>query len=317
MHRLGDTVTWDPFPPTRHFDDTMDRRDAHRAIGASAVGLAVTGLIELAIAVLTGSVGLLGDALHNLSDVSTSAVVFLGFHLSKRPASASHPYGWERAEDIAGLGVALVIWASAVFAGVVSVHKLTEHGHTTHLAIGIAAAGFGIVGNQVVARYKGTVGRRIQSATLVADAQHSWLDALSSAGALIGLGAVALGLPWADAVAGLVVTGFIVHVGYEVTGDILQHLLDGVDPALVAQAERAALGVRGVDHAHVRARWMGRSLLVEVEGFVPAGLTVEAAEATGRAVEEAVATAVPSARAVLWCPRAMPADDGGATRGSL
>jgi len=233
--------------------------------------------------------------------------VFLGFRFSQRPASPSHPYGLERAEDVAGLGVALVIWASAAFAGYVSVHKLTEHGRTAHLPFGIAAALVGIAGNQVVARYKRRVGRRIQSATLVADAQHSWLDALSSAGALLGLVAVALGLRWADAVGGLVVTGFIVHVGYEVTGDILQHLLDGVDPALLADAERAALGVPGVDHAHVRARWMGRSLLVEVEGFVAAGTTVEAGEDLGRAVEDAVARAVPQSRAVSWCPRAMPA----------
>ncbi len=306
MHRLGDTASWDPFPPNRHFDDTADRHDAHRAIGVSAVGLAATGLIELAMAVLTGSVGLLGDALHNLSDVSTSAVVFLGFRMSRRPASASHPYGLERAEDIAGLGVAMVIWASAVFAGIVSVHKLTEHGRTTHLGFGMAAALVGIVGNQVVARYKRRVGQHIQSATLVADAQHSWLDALSSAGALLGLVAVALGVRWADGVAGLAVTGFIIHVGYEVTGDILQHLLDGVDPALLADAEQATLGVAGIAHAHVRARWMGRSLLVEVEGFVPDDTTVEAAEDLGRAVEEAVARAVPQSRAVLWCPRAMP-----------
>jgi len=299
LHRVGDTAAWDPFPASRHFDDTVDRHDAHRAIAVSAAGLAATGLIELAMAVLTGSVGLLGDALHNLSDVSTSVVVFVGFRMSQRPASASHPYGLERAEDVAGLGVALVIWASAVFAGVVSVHKLTEHGRTTNLGFGMAAAAVGIAGNQVVARYKRRVGLRIQSATLVADAQHSWLDALSSA--------VALGLRWADAVAGLVVTGFIIHVGYEVTGDILQHLLDGVDPALLADAEQAVLGVSGIAHAHVRARWMGRSLLVEVEGFVPADTTVAAGEDLGRSVEEAVALAVPQSRAVLWCPRAMPA----------
>ena len=59
------------------------------------------------------SVGLLSDALHNLSDVSTSAVVFLGFRLSRRVATPRYPYGWERAEDLAGLGVALVVWASA------------------------------------------------------------------------------------------------------------------------------------------------------------------------------------------------------------
>lgn len=306
MHLLDQAATWDPFPPIRHFDDTGDRRDAHRAIAWSALGLAVTGVVELAVALLSGSVGLLGDALHNLSDVSTSAVVFVGFRLSKRPASASHPYGWERAEDLAGLGVALVIWASAVFAAVVSVHKLSVHGRTTHLGVGLAAAGVGIVGNQVVASYKRRVGRRIQSATLLADARHSWLDALSSAGALAGLVAVAAGWRWADAVAGLVVTVFILHVGYEVTSDLLQHLMDGIDPAILSAAERAVLDVPGVAHAHVRARWMGRSLLVEVEGFVPAGSSVEDAETTGRAVEVAVATAVPESRAVLWCPRAAP-----------
>ncbi|HET9052277.1 MAG TPA: cation transporter, partial [Candidatus Dormibacteraeota bacterium] len=58
-------------------DEEAHRRDANRAVGVSAAGLAVTGAVELALAVATGSVALLGDALHNLSDVSTSAVVFL------------------------------------------------------------------------------------------------------------------------------------------------------------------------------------------------------------------------------------------------
>src|SRR5690349_17484490 len=101
----------------RH-DEGEHRRAANRAVGVSALGLAVTGLIELALAVVTGSVALLGDALHNLSDVSTSAVVFLGFRISKRPATDRYPYGFERAEDLAGLGVAVIIWASAVFAGI-------------------------------------------------------------------------------------------------------------------------------------------------------------------------------------------------------
>ena len=59
-------------------------------MAVSAAGLGATGLAELLLAVLTGSVGLLGDAIHNLSDVSTSAVVFLGFRLSRRPEAGSH-----------------------------------------------------------------------------------------------------------------------------------------------------------------------------------------------------------------------------------
>lgn len=90
-------------------DDANERRQANRAVGVSALGLAVTGAVELLIAVLTGSVGLLGDALHNLSDVSTSLLLFLGFRASKRAPTESYPYGYERAEDLAGVGIAVVI----------------------------------------------------------------------------------------------------------------------------------------------------------------------------------------------------------------
>jgi cation diffusion facilitator family transporter len=217
MHKT--LVQRDPaavFPLARGRDDASDRRQANRAVAVSALGLGATGLVELLLALVTGSVGLLGDAIHNLSDVSTSAVVFLGFRLSRRPATERYPYGLERAEDLAGVGIAVVIWASAVFAGLESVRKLVGHGHTAHVGAGVAGAVLGIVGNQLVARYKLTVGRRIGSATLIADPRHSWLDALSSAGALAGLVAVALGQPWGDPVAGLAVTGFICHVGYEV-----------------------------------------------------------------------------------------------------
>lgn len=306
MHLLDKSQTWDPFPPTKHREEAAHRRQAHLAIGASAAGLAVTGAAELAIAALSGSVGLLGDALHNLSDVSTSLVVFVGFRLSKRPANPAHPYGYERAEDLAGLGVALVVWASAAFAGAVSIHKLTGNGHTSHLAFGIAAALVGIAGNQLVSRHKRRVGRRIQSATLLADATHSRLDALASAGALLGLVGVAVGLPWADGAAGLIVTGFIVHVGWQLTAELVGHLMDGVDPDLLTSAEHAALAVGEVEHVHARGRWVGRSLLIDLEGFVTATLTVEEADQIGRRVEEAVSCSVPECRAVLWSPRAMP-----------
>lgn len=300
MHLLAKGEEWDPFPPVSFDADAEHRRDAHRALGFSAIGLTLTGMLELGIALLSGSVGLLGDAIHNLSDVSTSLVAFVGFRISRRPASSSHPYGYERAEDIAGLGVALVIWGSAVFAGLVSVEKLLQHRGTSHLALGMLAAGVGIVGNQLVARYKRRVGTRIQSTTLQADAKHSWLDAVASAGALLGLAGVASGLWWADGVAGLLVTGFILHVGWEVTADVVHHLMDSIDPRLLDDAERAAVAVPGVEHVHVRGRWLGRTLLIEVEGFVSSGVRLGEAEAIGAAVRRTILKEVEGSRAVVW-----------------
>ena len=295
------------FPLARVRDDADERRQANRAIAVSAVGLGVTGLVELLLAVLTGSVGLLGDAIHNLSDVSTSAVVFLGFRLSRRPPTEKYPYGLERAEDLAGIGIAAVIWISAAFAGFESVRKLIGHGHTTHVGAGILGALLGIAGNQAVAWYKLRVGKRINSATLIADARHSWLDALSSAGALAGLIAVALGQPWGDAVAGLVVTAFICHVGYEVTKDVVHRLADGVDPDVITTAEVAAGSVPGVIHAHARARWTGRTLRVEIEGWVDPELPARDADAIGRQVAAELSRQLPEAGSFTWTTRAAPA----------
>ena len=276
-------------------------------MAVSAIGLGATGLVELLLALVTGSVGLLGDAIHNLSDVSTSAVVFLGFRLSRRPPTDRYPYGLERAEDLAGVGIAVVIWASAAFAGFESVRKLIEHGQTAHVAAGIAAAVLGILGNQLVAWYKRRVGKRINSATLLADARHSWLDALSSAGALAGLVAVAFGQPWGDPVAGLAVTAFICHVGYGVTKDVVHRLADGVDPDIIATAETAAGSVPGVIHAHARARWTGRTLRVEIEGWVDPDLPAKGADAIGHQVADRLSDQLPEAGSFTWTTRAAPA----------
>jgi cation diffusion facilitator family transporter len=292
-----------PAPPRVRHDEAEHRRAANRAVAVSAAGLLLTGGIELALALVTGSVALLGDALHNLADVSTSAVVFVGFRVSKRPPSPAHPYGYERAEDLAGLGIALVIWGSAIFAGWESWAKLVSHAGTAHVGVGMGAAVLGMVGNFAVARYKARVARRIQSTTMAAEAKHSWLDMLSSLGALVGLAGVALGYAWADALAGCAVTLFICHVGYEVTSEVVHHLMDGVDPAQLAAAAAAVQALPGVRQARVRGRWMGRSLTLDVEGQLADDVSLATAEALAPAVQEAVHAAVDEARAVTWIPR--------------
>jgi cation diffusion facilitator family transporter len=286
-----------PASQPRH-DETAHRQVANRAVAVSAAGLAITGGVELAVALFTGSVGLLGDALHNLSDVSTSAVVFLGFRISKRQPTPRYPYGYDRAEDLAGLGVALVIWASALFAGIESYRKLVGHSATSHLGWGMAGAVLGVIGNQAVARYKVATGKRIQSATLIADARHSWLDALSSAGALVGLVGVALGYRWADPVAGFVITAFIAHVGWEVTSELASHLMDAVDPALTERAQAAAREVAGVLDAEVRGRWSGRTLRLELEVELAPDATLAEAAHVSQAVEAAVFGAVEETRQI-------------------
>lgn len=175
----------------------------------------------------------------------------------------------------------MAIWLSAVFAAIESYRKLVGHESTHSVGLGIGAAVLGIVGNQVVAADKRRVGHRIGSATLLADAQHSWLDALSSAGALVGLVLVAFGQRWSDPVAGFAVTLFIAHVGFEVTRELVDRLMDGCRPGTGrrrpprrrSRTRRVrGVGPRSVDRTHVapaaghRATWHGPML-------GPAGLT--------------------------------------------
>lgn len=284
-------------------NDSSDRKEAHRAIAISALGLGLSGAIELCLAIFTHSVALLGDALHNLSDVSTSIVVFIGLRISKREPTEKYPYGYERAEDIAGLGIALVIWASAVFAATETYHKFIDHTPTTHVYVGMAGAVLGIVANQVVARYKLRVGTKIHSATLIADAKHSWLDAISSLGALLGLIMVAFGHPLGDPIAGIFVTLFIVHVGYEVTTEMIHHLMDGVDPEILAEVTSIAAKGENVISATSRARWTGRSLIVEIVMTFEAKVSFAAIQKTSRHIESEVVQKIPGTRMVTIVPK--------------
>jgi divalent metal cation (Fe/Co/Zn/Cd) transporter len=100
------------------------------------------------------------------------------------------------------------------------------------------------------------------------------------------------------------VTGFICHVGWEVTGDIAHRLLDGVDPEIITTAETVATSVPGVTHAHARARWTGRTLRVEVEGFLDPNTALAAADQVGRNVASALALEIRQMHSFTWTARA-------------
>ena len=112
------------------------------------------------------------------------------------------------------------------------------------------------------------------------------------------MGAVALGFPLGDPIAGIAITFMICHVGYEVTGEIVSHLMDAIDPALIEHAESGAMLVPGVQSVQVRGRWAGRSLRLDIRAEVDASTTVGATVPIVSAIESAVFDAVGEARVV-------------------
>src|SRR5579883_1194923 len=232
-----------------------------RAVQISTLGMLLVSVIQFAIAILGGSAGLFADALHNLGDVFTTVALWIAFVIARRAANYRYTYGYARAEDLAGIFIVLVIIASATAAAVESILKLTSNTVPTQIYLSMAAALVGVAGNELLAQYKISVGKRINSVPLIADGQHSRIDGLTSLAAFIGLIGVALGFPIADPIAGLVITVVIVTVVYSTSRSVLQRILDAVDPNIVPAIVRNASQVEGVKAVtDVHARWVGHTL---------------------------------------------------------
>jgi cation diffusion facilitator family transporter len=251
-----------------------------RALWLSLAVLGATAVIQALVVVLSGSVALLGDTLHNAADALTAVPLGIAFVAGRRPATRRYTYGYGRAEDLAGVMIVVLILASSVLAAYEAVTRLLHPQHVTDLAAVAAAALVGFAGNELVAHYRIRVGRKIGSAALVADGLHARTDGLTSLAVLVGAGGVALGWNWADPVVGLVITVAILMVLYQAAREVGRRLMDAVDPALVDQAERTLRVTAGVlDVGLVRLRWVGHQLWAECEIAVSGDITaIEAHE---------------------------------------
>src|SRR5437660_12740281 len=192
--------------------DLYGNRAGLRAVQISTAGMFLVSAIQFAIAWIGGSAGLFADALHNFGDVFTTIALWIAFVISNRTANQRYTYGYYRAEDIAGIFIVLVIIASATASAVESIQKLTSGNIPTQIYLSMAAALVGVAGNELLAQYKISVGKRINSVSLIADGHHSRIDGLTSLAAFVGLIGAALGFPIADPIAGLIITLVILSV---------------------------------------------------------------------------------------------------------
>jgi cation diffusion facilitator family transporter len=249
-----------------------------RVLILSFAGLAVTALLQAAVVVLSQSVALLGDTLHNFADALTAVPLGVAFTLGRRAPTRRFTYGYGRAEDLAGLVVVLLITASSALAAYAAIRRLLHPEPVSYLGFVAAAAVIGFAGNELVARYRIQVGRRIGSAALVADGLHARTDGLTSLAVLLGAGGVALGFRLADPIIGLVITVAILAVLRQAAREVFARLLDAVDPALVDRVEQVVRATPGVrDVGQVRVRWIGHALRAECDIVVDETLSLVAA----------------------------------------
>jgi cation diffusion facilitator family transporter len=271
-----------------------------RALWLSLGVLGATAVIQAAVTALSGSVALLGDTLHNAADALTAVPLGMAFIAGRRPPTRRYTYGYGRAEDLAGVVIVVLILASSVLAAYAAVSRLVRPERVSDLFVVAAAALVGFTGNELVARYRIRVGRKIGSAALVADGLHARTDGFTSLAVLIGAGGVAIGWKWADPVAGLAITAAILTVVYQAGREVYRRLMDAVDPALVDQAEHMLGETPGVlDVGLVRLRWVGHQLWAECEIAVSGDITAIDAHEIAVNAEHALLHTLPRLSAAL------------------
>lgn len=265
-----------------------------RALKISLFILLGTTVLQLLVVLISGSVALLADTIHNFSDALTAVPLWIAFILGRRAATRRYTYGFGRAEDLAGLFIVAVVALSAVLAAWQSIDRLFHPQPIQNLGWVVAAGVIGFIGNETVAIYRIRVGQKIGSAALVADGVHARTDGFTSLAVVVGAIGVMLGFPLADPVVGLVISAAIIVLLWGTVRSIGRRLMDGIEPSLLERAEHAIKHTPGVLAVSVvQLRWVGHRLQGAAT-IVVADSPLSQAEAVAHDAEHRAGHALPN-----------------------
>jgi cation diffusion facilitator family transporter len=268
---------------------------------AAAVSIASNScliVLKVAAGLITGSVGILSDAVHSLMDLIASLIAWASVRKADVPADASHRYGHEKLEDLAAGAQALLLLIGAVVIAVEAVRRLINGGRLDSIGIGIAVAGVAAAINFVVSAYLERTGERTGSNALHANAADLRTDAMVSVAVLVSLVLVKLtGATWLDSVVGLLVAAAITRTGVRILVDASRRLVDEALPAdeLAALQEvvESFVGDEVVGFHDLRARHVGSHHQVDLHLQFAAGTSLERAHYVSHQLQDAVIARLP------------------------
>jgi cation diffusion facilitator family transporter len=256
------------------------------AVKWSFFWLFVTALFQIVIVILSGSVALLADTIHNFGDAATAIPLWFAFTLARFKANKRFTYGYGRVEDLAGVAVVITILFSAIVAGYQSFERFIHPQKMEYIWMVALASIIGFLGNEAVALFRIKVGKEIGSAALIADGYHARVDGLTSLAVLGGAIGAWLGFPLADPIVGMLITIAILGIVWDSAKAVFRRLLDGVEPKIVDEIRHTVSHVNGVrEVAEIRVRWLGHRLHAEVNVAVKSSLSVEEGHAISREVQ--------------------------------
>ena len=258
---------------------------------ASYVGAAINitqTLLKIGFGLLWQSSALIADGIHSLSDLLSDFLVIVAVRMGSREADHEHPYGHRRFETIATiiLGLSLILIGGGIAWSVMKRMEQPEHLPSPDvMSLGIVV--ISILVNEWLYQYTKNIAKITRSKLLLANAWHQRSDALSSVVVLIGIGAVLLGYPLADAIAAIMVALMVAKIGLSQLFASIKELVDtSLPPHLLAEIRATILAIESVEGVHLlRSRQMGEDVLLDVHVIVDPRISVSEGHSIADAVQ--------------------------------
>jgi cation diffusion facilitator family transporter len=265
------------------------------------MGNLLLGAAKVAAGSLASSHAMLADGLHSLADFASSIALLVVVRVANRPSDTCHPYGHGKAEPVGAKIIGIIVVLAGFQIGLSAIGQLRAGNYAAPGVLALWMALISIVVKETMFRYKFRLATRANSKAILASAWEHRSDAVSSVAVLAGVGLARLGMPYLDPVAGLLVSGFIVKMGWDITRSAVDDLMDKVtDLPLLDRVCRAAsetAGVIRVDAARIRP--MGPDFLVDLAICVDPQITVKEGHDVASSVKSAVMIAIPEVAGVM------------------
>jgi cation diffusion facilitator family transporter len=270
------------------------------ALYSVLVGVTLT-VIKLVVGLLSGSLGILSEALHSLLDLVAALITFLSVRLSEKPPDEEHPYGHGKIENLSALAEALLLLGTCVWIVIEAVERLT--GKSAHLQVtawAYAVMAVSLLLDVFISRLLARGAKKYASQALEADALHYSSDILSSAVVIVGLAGVNLGYKSLDSVAALGVAVLVafasIRLSTRAIGELLDRAPEGLKERITAEVESMP-AVRKVDR--VRIRRSGAAVFAELTVSARRLLSLRKSHDLADAIEERVRSLSPGTEVLV------------------
>lgn len=270
----------------------------------SVVSNCVLIVLKVVAGILTGSIAILTEAIHSAIDLVASLIALISVRKAEEPADEDHPYGHEKAENVAAGAEAMLILLGAAIIVIEAVRRLVSGSEIESVGIGIAIIAVSIVVNLVVSGYLYRRAHALESPALEGDAAHLRADALTSIAVLVGLVLVEVtGATAFDSIAALLVAGAIVITGIRLARRSGRVLMDEAlpDPELdrIEEVIAAARPPAMAGYHKLRGRRAGSRRHVDLHVQFRAGTSLEDAHREAHRLRDAIEAEIPGAEVLI------------------